>query len=72
MKNCPACQAAVDESSLAADRCAYCGAVLRKVPQRSVQDIQPIVEKDPDAIQTLEFDIEESRDRRELGGIGDD
>jgi len=89
MKNCPACQAAVDESSLAAGRCAYCGAVLRKIPQRTVRDVQPIVEEalseetaeevsaadatkqdnqetvqDPDAIQTMEFDLDKSSELR--------
>ncbi|NOY29301.1 MAG: protein kinase [Planctomycetes bacterium] len=61
MKNCPACQAAVDESSLAAGRCAYCGAVLRNVPQRSVQDIRQDDQEtlqDPDATPTMEFAID--------------
>jgi len=101
MKNCPACQAAIDESSLTAGRCAYCGAELRKIPQRTVRDIQPTIEndppeseelsigdpvadeelatielpdldldelddqetrQDPDATQTMEFEVEESGD----------
>ncbi len=96
MKNCPACQAVVDELSLAAGTCAYCGAVLRKMPKRSVRDIQSKQENelpedrepespekieteeietldpissderdtmlDPDAIQTLEFDLPDSKD----------
>jgi len=66
MKNCPACQAAVDESSLAAGCCAYCGAVLRNVPQREVREIQTIDESDlsetADPEATMEFDSGESLD----------
>ncbi|MCA9229491.1 MAG: protein kinase [Planctomycetales bacterium] len=51
MKNCPGCQALVDEASLAAGHCAHCGAILRDIPRRSVQDIQATVEKEPPVTQ---------------------
>ncbi len=97
MKNCPACQAVLDESSLAAGRCAHCGAVLRTIPQRKVQDLGEPAEEQPqtpqgqeileeletldldqqdnmemlqglDAIQTLEFEVNETADSEDLTG----
>ncbi len=38
MPKCSACQAAVDPASIATGRCGKCGATLRVVPQRNVQD----------------------------------
>ncbi len=67
MKNCPDCQAAVDESSLAAGRCAYCGATLRNVPLRSVQDIQQDDRETlhhPDATETMDFSMDASENLR--------
>ena len=40
MSNCHACQAAVDTKSLAAGVCQQCGAKLRTLPQRTIQDVR--------------------------------
>jgi len=53
MSNCPACNAEVDELSLAAGQCASCGAPLRKVPPGTVEDFTQTVDlstsESPDA-----------------------
>lgn len=46
MPNCHACHADVDATSLATGRCGKCGAVLRKVPQRNIQDIRDTIHQD--------------------------
>lgn len=38
MRTCPACHTEADEKALAAGRCSSCGAVLHRVPQRSLHD----------------------------------
>ena len=44
MSNCPACHAEVDEPSLAAGKCGRCGAPLRKLPQRTVEDFTQTID----------------------------
>ncbi|MEM8945532.1 MAG: protein kinase [Planctomycetota bacterium] len=46
MPTCHACNAEVDAKSLALGRCGKCGAALRKVPQRNIQDIRDTLEQD--------------------------
>jgi len=45
MPNCHACHADVDAASLATGRCGKCGAVLRKVPQRKIQEIRDTLQQ---------------------------
>ncbi len=40
MPTCPACHAEADLSSIAQGRCGKCGAMLRSVPKRKIQDIR--------------------------------
>lgn len=46
MATCHACHAEVDVTSLATGKCAKCGATLRKVPQRNIQDIRDTLHQD--------------------------
>ncbi|NOY41842.1 MAG: protein kinase [Planctomycetes bacterium] len=62
MPNCPACNAAVDEQSLKANRCASCGAALHHTPV------------DPDTTQTVELssNITIDVDTEQTLELGDD
>ena len=60
MPTCQACHTEVDVLSLATGRCGKCGAILRTVPQRKIQDIRETLPQDlsvpTDAPQQEELD----------------
>ncbi len=45
MPTCHACNAEIDAKSRAAGRCGKCGAVLRAVPQRKIQDVRDTLDQ---------------------------
>ena len=45
MPTCNACNAEIDADSLAAGKCRHCGAILRQVPQRNIQDIRDTLDQ---------------------------
>jgi WD40 repeat protein/serine/threonine protein kinase len=48
MPVCPVCQAEIDDAARAAGKCAGCGVVLRKLPQRTIADFRLLPEADDD------------------------
>src|SRR5688572_20891120 len=48
MQTCHACQRELDEQSLAAGRCANCGAVVRRLSQRTIEDPKLLRDRDPE------------------------
>ena len=72
MPNCSACHADVDVLSLANGRCGKCGAVLRKVPQRNIQDIRDTVQQDlPDSTNETNEVVQEELDTIDPDAIND-
>ncbi len=45
MSNCHACKRELDQSSMDAGRCAHCGAAVRKISQRTIEDKQKLRER---------------------------
>ena len=47
MSKCPACQTEIDETSLAAGQCGKCGATLRNLPHRTIEETTQTTELPP-------------------------
>ncbi len=62
MPTCHACHAEVDAVSLAAGRCEKCGAMLRTVPRRNIQNVRETLDQDvpatPDSDSPIPAELE--------------
>jgi WD40 repeat protein/serine/threonine protein kinase len=51
MKQCHACQHVLDQSAVTAGQCPHCGAILRKLSQRTIDDKHLLRDSDKDALE---------------------
>src|SRR5690349_11496472 len=60
MRNCPACQHELEQAAIVQGKCPHCGAILRKLSQRTIDNKRLPAEKgnSPSSDEVDEFDLD--------------